>query len=58
MDEGEKGPMSTVQHRGETVIPAEVRKAMSLEDGSMLLWRVESATRAVVVRVLVKVELQ
>lgn len=57
MEEGEKGPLSKVQVKGETVIPLEIRQALSLGEGTMLLWKVESPTRATIVRVRVKVEM-
>ncbi len=35
---------STLQHRGETQVPVEVREYLGLKEGEILLWLVDVAT--------------
>jgi bifunctional DNA-binding transcriptional regulator/antitoxin component of YhaV-PrlF toxin-antitoxin module len=35
---------STLQHRGETQVPKEVRESLQAEEGDVLVWLVDSVT--------------
>lgn len=56
MESGKREKLSTVQHRGETQIPAPIRSHLELREGDVLDWTVNTLNEVVVRKVRVKVE--
>jgi bifunctional DNA-binding transcriptional regulator/antitoxin component of YhaV-PrlF toxin-antitoxin module len=56
MDSMSPARVSTVQHRGATQIPEEVRKVLKLKEGDRLYWQPLSEQSAQVYKVMVEVK--